>query len=74
MGLAYKEIDWDSALVSVISDVMSAKAEEDYGRAIQKMLDFLDDPATGIVIEEEQEQDTRKQVSKRIDVRYYQKE
>lgn len=47
--LAYrKEIDWDKALVETIPRVMEAENEGQYLRALQSMLERLDDPLTKI--------------------------
>ena len=44
--LAYKEIDWDAALIAAIPKVSAAKSTEDYRAAIDGLLARLGDPAT----------------------------
>ena len=44
--LAYKEIDWDGALVRAIPQVKAARTPGEYLAAINGMLDVLADPAT----------------------------
>jgi len=46
--LAYKEIDWDAALVQAIPKVRAAATAEQYAAAVQGMLDALADPATRV--------------------------
>ena len=46
--LAYKEIDWDAALVQAIPKVRAAASSEQYAAAVQGMLDGLADPATRV--------------------------
>ncbi|HEY0511600.1 MAG TPA: S41 family peptidase [Thermoanaerobaculia bacterium] len=46
--LAYKEIDWDAALVQAIPKVRSAATPEQYAAAVQGMLDVLGDPVTRV--------------------------
>jgi hypothetical protein len=46
--LAYKDIDWDAALVAAIPRVREAKTVEEYKAAVQGMLDALGDPATRV--------------------------
>ena len=46
--LAYRPIDWDSALVAAIPRVSSARTADEYAAAVQGMLDALGDPATHI--------------------------
>ena len=50
--LAYKEIDWDAALVEAIPKVQSAENDEDFAQAIQQMLNALDDSTTHVLYEE----------------------
>lgn len=47
--LAYKDIDWDAALVAAIPRVREAKTVEEYRAAVQGMLDALGDPATRLM-------------------------
>jgi hypothetical protein len=49
--LAYKDIDWDKALIKTIPKVNKAETPEDYRRAIQHMISFLQDPNTYIIDE-----------------------
>lgn len=46
--LAYKDIDWDAALVAAIPRVREAKTSEEYKAAVQGMLDALGDPVTRV--------------------------
>jgi len=47
--LAYKEIDWDEALMSALPQVIRAETTEAFAEAVQSMLDQLDDPVTRVV-------------------------
>ncbi len=47
--LAYKDIDWDAALVAAIPRVREAKTPEEYRAAVQGMLDVLGDPVTRVL-------------------------
>src|SRR5215470_5747121 len=49
--LAYKEIDWDAALIAAIPKVSAAKSTEDYRAAIDGLLATLGDPATFTAVE-----------------------
>ena len=53
--LAYKDIDWDAALIAAIPQVEAAKDRAAYAAAVQDMLEALRDPATRVVRPEEQE-------------------
>jgi hypothetical protein len=44
--LAYKEIDWEEALVKAIPKVRSARTSQEYAGAVREMLGALGDPAT----------------------------
>ena len=44
--LAYREIDWDKALVDAIPLVNTAKNPRDYQTALNHMLSVLDDKST----------------------------
>ena len=44
--LAYRDIDWDKALVETIPKVEAASSAEEYAGAIDHLLSFLDDPQT----------------------------
>src|SRR5215510_9733804 len=46
--LAYKDIDWDGALIKAIPEVKAAQTPEQYQRAIDNMLQVLNDPATTV--------------------------
>jgi hypothetical protein len=47
--LAYRDLDWDAALVAAIPKVNSAKDSKEYAAAVQSMLSVLNDPATQVV-------------------------
>ncbi len=49
--LAYKPIDWDQALVQSIPQVKAAGTAEEYRKAVDHMLSFLQDPVTRTVTE-----------------------
>jgi C-terminal processing protease CtpA/Prc len=44
--LAYREIDWDKALVEALPQIRSAQNGSDYVAALELMLEVLHDPAT----------------------------
>src|SRR5262244_2750517 len=44
--LAYKEVDWDAALIAAIPKVNAAKSTEDYRAAIDGLIATLGDSAT----------------------------
>ncbi len=46
--LAYKDIDWDAALVAALPRVRVAETEEEYAAAVQSLLDALGDPVTRV--------------------------
>src|SRR5688500_20208264 len=46
--VAYKDVDWDAALVAAIPRVREAKTSEEYKAAVQGMLDALGDPVTRV--------------------------
>ena len=46
--LAYKDIDWDAALIEALPKVEAAKDESEYRSAVQAMLDRLGDPTTRV--------------------------
>lgn len=46
--LAYKEIDWDAALVKAIPQVKAARTPNEYRQAVGSLLQVLNDPATDI--------------------------
>ncbi|MFI5389620.1 MAG: hypothetical protein ACHQY2_07845, partial [Candidatus Eremiobacterales bacterium] len=47
--LAYRNVDWDAALVTAIPKVEAATTTPAYSAAVQSMLDVLHDPATAVV-------------------------
>jgi C-terminal processing protease CtpA/Prc len=47
--LAYRPVDWDKSLVTAIPAVSEARTSQQYGAAIQSMLDALQDPVTRMV-------------------------
>jgi len=47
--LAYKDIDWDSALIKTLPNVEAAKTSDEFAAAVQSMLDVLQDPVTRVV-------------------------
>ncbi|HEY0096810.1 MAG TPA: peptidase S41, partial [Archangium sp.] len=59
-ALAYKNIDWDAALVAAIPRVEAAKDRAAYAAAVQDMLDELKDPATRILRPDEQQEGSQK--------------
>lgn len=46
--LAYREIDWDQALLEALPRVRAAESPEAYAAAVRAMLDRLGDPATRV--------------------------
>src|SRR5687767_4988126 len=49
--LAYREIDWDKALVEAIPRVNAAKTAQDYQSAVNQMLAVLNDKSTRAEVE-----------------------
>jgi hypothetical protein len=47
--LAYREIDWDAALVAAIPRIREAKTTQEYRSAVQGLLDALGDPVTRVL-------------------------
>lgn len=47
--LAYRDIDWDKALVTALPRVRDAKSSEEYAAAVQSLLEALGDPATRVL-------------------------
>lgn len=47
--LAYREVDWDAALMAAIPEVERAEAREPYAVAVARMLAALGDPATRVL-------------------------
>jgi len=53
--LAYREIDWDAALVNALPHIREARTSEEYAAAVQSMLDALGDPLTRVLPQEKAE-------------------
>jgi len=49
--LAYRDIDWDAALIQAIPKVKAASTPEAYAAAIENMLHELSDPVTRVIAE-----------------------
>ena len=49
--LAYKDIDWDQAVIEHLPTIEKAKTKEELSSALQNLLNVLDDPATRVVEE-----------------------
>jgi C-terminal processing protease CtpA/Prc len=47
--LAYKDIDWDEALVAAAPRVLAAKSRQEYAAAVGTLLDAMGDPVTHLV-------------------------
>ena len=47
--LAYRDIDWDAALVAAIPKALAATDARTFGTAVQGMLDALGDPASRVI-------------------------
>jgi C-terminal processing protease CtpA/Prc len=47
--LAYKDIDWDAALIKSLPKVRAAKDAAEFAKYVQEMLDVLGDPATRVI-------------------------
>lgn len=47
--LAYRDIDWDKALVDALPKIRAAKDQTGYAAAVQSMLEALHDPATHVL-------------------------
>lgn len=56
--LAYRDIDWDKALVGALPRIREAKTSEEYAAAVQTLLDTLGDPATRVLPREEAQAST----------------
>ena len=50
--VAYRDIDWDSAMVAALPGVLEADDTESFVSAIESLLAVLDDPATYVVYSE----------------------
>ena len=55
---AYKEINWDSALVQAIPKVYNAESRHEYASAVQSMLEALQDPLTKVELPKETHSNT----------------
>jgi len=53
--LAYRDIDWDKALVEALPKIRAAGNSAEYRAAVQSMLDALHDPATYAVVKGSEE-------------------
>jgi len=51
--LSEDSIDWENAFSNSIEQVITSKNSKDFGKAVQKMLDQLNDPATKVLIDQE---------------------
>jgi len=47
--LAYKDIDWDAALIKSLPKVRAAKDTDEFAQVVQEMLNALGDPATRVI-------------------------
>jgi len=47
--LAYKDIDWDAALIKSLPKVRAAKDTDEFAQSVQEMLNALGDPATQVI-------------------------
>lgn len=47
--LAWREVDWDAALLAAVPRVIAARDAGEYRAALQQMLDALGDPATRVL-------------------------
>jgi len=47
--LAYRNIDWDKALIDALPKIRAAQNKQDYAAALQSMLQALEDPATRVL-------------------------
>lgn len=56
--LAYRDIDWDKALVDALPRIRDAKTSEEYAAAVQSMLGVLGDPATRVLPQKKEEAPT----------------
>ena len=56
--LAYREIDWDKALIDTLPKVNAAKTPKEYEAAVNQMLAVLNDKTTGATIELETKPET----------------
>jgi C-terminal processing protease CtpA/Prc len=50
--VAYREVDWDAALLAALPRVREAKSREEYSAAVQSMLATLEDPATRLMTDQ----------------------
>ena len=71
--LAYKDIDWDGALIKAIPEVKAARTPEQYHRAMSNMLQVLNDPATMVdSVKDEAEGKKSSSTSTKRNPTYYQ--
>src|SRR5262245_17453373 len=71
--LAYKNIDWDGALIKAIPEVKAARTPEQYQRAISNMLQVLNDSATTVdLVKVEAERNASTSTSTKRNPTYYQ--
>jgi C-terminal processing protease CtpA/Prc len=50
--VAYRDVDWDAALLATLPKVREAKSREEYAAAVQSMLATLEDPATRLMADQ----------------------
>lgn len=50
--VAYRDVDWDAALLAALPRVREAKSSEEYSAAVQSMLATLGDPATRVMTDQ----------------------
>lgn len=55
-SLAYRDIDWDAALVGALPRIREAESPEEYAAAVQSMLDVLGDPVTRVLEPEKKDE------------------
>src|SRR5262249_7381545 len=64
--LAYREIDWDKALVETIPKVNAAKTPADYEAAMNQMLAVLNDKSTRAEIETSTQTDPKPSATEKL--------
>jgi C-terminal processing protease CtpA/Prc len=50
-------VDWESAFADHIEEVIASKTGEEFGHAVQKMIDRLNDPATRVLMKKENDRE-----------------
>jgi len=65
--LAYRDIDWDQALVDSLPKMRGAGGSAEYAASIESMLDALHDPSTYAVVEGPQHEGGSLKIDKRPD-------